>query len=139
MRNVFADSGYWIALLNPKDDLHNRAKEVSSSLGAVRIFTSEMVLSEVLNSFADKGPTLRRIAVTLVENLHNDPNTEIIPQTSLQFNEALRLYQNRQDKDWSLTDCASILIIRERGMTETLAYDNHFSQAGLIPLLRIED
>ena len=41
MRNVFADAGYWLALVNPQDDLHQRAKEVSASLGPVRYTTSD--------------------------------------------------------------------------------------------------
>jgi predicted nucleic acid-binding protein len=55
MRRVFADAGYWIALLNPKDGLHAKARQVSIALGQVRIVTSEMVLAEVLNAFASKG------------------------------------------------------------------------------------
>jgi predicted nucleic acid-binding protein len=43
MRTVFADAGYWIALVNPDDDLHHRAKSVSASLAPLRIVTSEMV------------------------------------------------------------------------------------------------
>ena len=83
MRNVFADAGYWIALVNPQDDLHQRAKEVSASLGPVRYTTSEMVLTEFLNSFANKGEHLRKVAVALLERLRENPNTTIVPQTSL--------------------------------------------------------
>lgn len=54
MRTAFADAGYWIALINPDDDLHDRAKSVSASLAPLRIVTSEMVLTEVLNSFLEK-------------------------------------------------------------------------------------
>ena len=55
MQSVFADAGYWIALLNPRDNLHAKAREVSISLGEFRIVTSEMVLTEVLNAFASRG------------------------------------------------------------------------------------
>lgn len=136
MRSVFADAGYWVALLNPKDNLHNKSKTVSSTLGQVRIVTGEMVLAEVLNSFADKGAILRNAACKLVERLRNDPNSDIVPQTNIQFMAALLFYKERQDKDWSLTDCASILIMQEKGITEALAYDKHFAQAGFRPLLR---
>jgi hypothetical protein len=49
---------------------------------------------------------------------------------------ALTLYAQRPDKEWGLTDCASFLIMQERGITEALVYDDHFHQAGFIPLLR---
>jgi hypothetical protein len=40
MTRVFADAGYWIALLNPKDGLHAKASLASRTLGQVRIVTS---------------------------------------------------------------------------------------------------
>lgn len=55
MRRVFADAGYWIALLNARDGLHAKALEVSATLGRSRIVTSEMVLTEVLNRSPGKA------------------------------------------------------------------------------------
>jgi len=52
MRNVFADTGYWIALLNPEDDLHQKARQISVSLIKINILTSEMVFTELLNAFS---------------------------------------------------------------------------------------
>lgn len=52
MRRVFADTGYWVALLNPRDELHQKARELPKAMGLLYIFTSEMVLAEVLNDFS---------------------------------------------------------------------------------------
>ena len=46
------------------------------------------------------------------------------------------MYNQRQDKTWGLIDCASFLIMQQWRITEALAYDEHFRQAGFIPLLR---
>jgi len=138
MKAVFADADYWFALLNPHDDLHAKAKSMSSRLQGVRIITSEMVLSEVLAILANKGSFLRKAAVELVERLRSNPNLSIIPQTSMQFQNAFRLYQAREDKDWSLTDCASFLVMKEQNISEALSHDKHFGQAGFTPLLREE-
>ena len=62
MRTVFADTGYWVALLNPRDELHDKAIELSKSLNPVHIVTSEMVLTEVLNDFSKRGDYLRQAA-----------------------------------------------------------------------------
>ena len=136
MNSIFADAGYWIALLHPKDELHSKAESVSSQLGPVRMITSEMILTEVLNYFSDKGSSLRQAAATLAEQVQSDPNSVVVPQTSIQFRNAFRLYQQRQDKNWSLTDCASILIMQAEGITEALAHDINFRQAGFNALLR---
>jgi uncharacterized protein len=136
MKGVFADADYWIALLNPRDQLHLKAKSLSRKIDRVRIITSQMVLVEVLAILASKGPLLREAAVKLVDQLHNNPNLDIVPQTNVQFHNALNLYRDRQDKDWSLTDCASVLIMQERGISEALSYDKHLGQAGFTSLMR---
>ncbi len=56
MKRVFADAGYWVALLDPSDDLHPKALELSRSLGAARLYTTEMVLVEVANILGKGDP-----------------------------------------------------------------------------------
>ena len=136
MKVVFADSNYWIALLNPHDDLHAKAKALSSALGRVRYVTSEMVLTEVLNYFAPRGPDLRNAAAALAVGLRKHADKTIIPQTSAQSQDAVALYTGRADKTWSLTDCTSFQIMQQGQMTEALTHDKDFEQAGFRALLR---
>jgi len=136
VKKVFADTGYWIAVVNPHDDLHNKALQVSGSLGPHLIVTSEMMLSEVAAYFSDKGSRLRQGVVDLIRSIRANPNSRVVPQTSLQFQDALALYEQSSDKEWSLTDCGSFLIMRELGISEALAHDKHFEQAGFVALLR---
>lgn len=134
MKTVFADTGYWLALLNPRDQLHGKVRIVSASLGQVRIVTTEMVLDELLAGLS--ALAARATAVNAVDKVFANPNVEVVPQTSLQFREALDLYKSRMDKEWSLTDCASFNLMKERGIVEALAHDEHFVQAGFVALLR---
>ncbi len=139
MKKVFADADYLIALLNPQEQLHEKAKDVSQGLGPARIITTEMVLTEVLAFYAERGPSLREAAANVAVQLGSDPNVTIIPQTSIQFQEAVTYYRQRTDKAWSLTDCASFLIMREESLTDALTHDHHFEQAGFKALLRSPD
>ncbi|NOX56687.1 MAG: type II toxin-antitoxin system VapC family toxin [Planctomycetes bacterium] len=145
MRTVFADTAYWIALLNPKDELHERAQEVSKSLGAIRIFTTEMVLVELLNYFANPKANnraradRRKAATALAKTVRDDPNVTVIPQTSIQFREGLKLYEDRPDKAWTQTDCCSFKVMEKYRIREALTYDKHFEQAGFVALLREDD
>lgn len=133
---VFADAGYWIALLNPRDTLNAMAKRASAKLAPTRIITSEMVLAEVLDVLGDRGAQFRDLAARTVDQLRTDPNVTVVPQTSTQFRSAMERYRNRPDKEWGLTDCASFLIMEERGLSEALTHDHHFEQAGFTALLR---
>jgi predicted nucleic acid-binding protein len=136
MRAVFADSGYWVAIANSKDNLHTRAVAAAERLGECRIVTSEMVLVEFLNGFAECGSHLRTKAAELVLAVTADPDIEVVPQTPELFQDALALYQDRVDKSWSLTDCASFLIMDRRQIREALTHDRHFEQRGYRALLR---
>jgi predicted nucleic acid-binding protein len=136
MKTVFADSGFWIALLNPRDALHREADQLCSQFTSALVVTSEMVLTEVMNHFSESGDHLRRAASALVEGLCESPRCEVVPQTSDQFRNAARLYGQRHDKQWSLTDCSSILIMRAHDIGDALTYDKHFAQAGFTALLR---
>jgi uncharacterized protein len=139
MKRVFVDTCYLIALINPKDDCHKRAKEVSEALGTFTWITSEMVLTELLNYFSAQGKYLRQISLDTVDSLRsnlNVDNVDIVPQTSEQFERAREYYRQRMDKGYSLTDCASMLIMQEQGIQDVLTYDHHFQQAGFSALLR---
>jgi len=136
MNVLFADAGYWIALFNPRDQLHTKAITVSNSLQGRPIVTSQMALIEFLNHYAALGQPFRQHAVQIVRSLQDDADVEVVLQTEAQFAAALTLYTQRPDKEWGLTDCASFLIMQERGITEALAHDDHFQQAGFVALLR---
>lgn len=136
MSVVFADSGYWIALWNPRDALHQQAMAFADVLGASDVVTTQLVLVEALNSMAGQRGFRRAFAAQMVQELEANPDVEIVPQTDAQFRAAVERYAARSDQRWSLTDCASFLVMEERNITEALAYDRDFVQAGFVALLR---
>jgi len=60
---------------------------------------------------------------------------KIIPASSELFTKALKLYEQRPDKSWGLTDCASFVAMAENNLTDALTTDEHFRQAGFKALL----
>ena len=137
MPTFFADSGYWIALWNSRDALHEKALSIADERSATdEILTTRMVLIEALDALSGSGEFRRRIAAREVEALEDDPSVEIIPLSDDHFQSALRRYAARSDQRWGLTDCASFLIMEQRDITQALAYDRDFEQAGFTALLR---
>lgn len=135
---VFADAGYWIALINPREaDRHLKARELSEESAArhIQVVTTEMVLTEFLNFFSKFGPLFRAQAAQVVIRLQQQADVTIIGQTDEQFQAGLSLYARYKDKGWGHTDCVSFSVMWERGMTHALAFDTHFRQAGFIALL----
>jgi predicted nucleic acid-binding protein len=135
MRWVFADTYYWIALLNDKDQGHAAAQAVSQSLQQDIIVTTQEVLSEVLTHFSGFGRFMRQSATTLIRSIMNDPAIEVRPQSNQSFLGGLALYEARPDKGYSLADCISMEAMRQEGITEVLTHDDHFTQEGFTKLL----
>ena len=118
------------------DQLHQRARNMAAVLASAHIVTTQMVLTEALNSMSNLGEDRRQFAANMIRQLQSSPNVEIVEQTDAQFRAALERYAQRSDQTWSLTDCASFLIMEERHITEALAHDRDFEQAGFVALLR---
>lgn len=136
MSEVFADTGYWAALQDSRDRLHGRALTLTEEIAPLRIITTQMLLVDVLNMFGSRGEQQRRLALEVVERAERSLDVEIVPQTAAQFRTAVERYAERADHTWSLTDCASFIVMEERGITEALAHDRDFEQAGFTALLR---
>ncbi len=136
MRTIFVDAGYWIALLYRQDALHAKAVSLARLLRGNRFVTTDLVLVEVLNFFAERGPYLRENAVKLTNTIHGASRIRVVSLGMVDFDRALELYRNRGDKGWSLTDCASFLVMDSDHIDEALTPDRHFEQAGYTALLR---
>ena len=130
---IFVDTGYLIALLNPRDQLFQRAKAWAHALAEPLVVT-EYVIWELVNGFSMPADRLK-VHQALAE-IQRNPDWEWIPASSDLFNAGLQYHREREDKEWSLTDCISFSMMDKRGIRRALTYDHHFEQAGFEPLLR---
>ena len=130
MTEVFADTGYFIALLFPRDQHRDSAYRAIEEFRGYRVITTEMVLVELFAAASRRGAQFRAVIVDYVSRLRTDPNVTIIPQTSQQFDAAAQLFAQRLDQRFSLTDCASFLAMEERGISQALTFDTDFQAAG---------
>jgi predicted nucleic acid-binding protein len=132
---VFADTSFYVALASPADENHRSALALSQGTHAERrrMVTTAAVLVEIGNTLARQR--LRPFAVTILESIQRDEQVEVIPLSDGLYVDALRLFADRRDKEWGLTDCISFVVMEERGIREALTADRHFRQAGFRPLL----
>jgi uncharacterized protein len=134
MRTLFADTFYFIALLNPSDATHAKAVEFTAG-NTARMLTTEWVLTELADGLA-KSPRGRTEFLATLLDLQADEDVTIIPCSHALMAEGVHLYGERNDKGWSLTDCISFVAMTEAGITEALTGDHHFEQAGFVALLK---
>jgi len=129
-RTLFADTFYWVALLNIRDPFHVAVMSYSGTLGSARVVTTDEVFTEVLNFFSSAGPYWRGQAIAQVHDLRWDPVIDVLPQSRAGFDDALALYEARPDKGYSLTDCRSMQAMLDLQFTDVLTNDHHFTQEG---------
>ena len=132
MNAVFADTSFYLAVLNPRDLAHAKALQVGDSLHRPVVLT-DFILLELGNALSSVGQ--RELFSRLVPSLRSRPNVRIVPATRDLLDRGLDLFSRRRDKEWSLTDCISFVVMREEGLTDALTTDHHFKQAGFRVLL----
>jgi uncharacterized protein len=133
MRAVFADTFYFLALLDSREKFHAPATQISRD-PELRLVTTEWVLAEFGNAYSD--PQDRADFVSLYRSLINHPRVKIIPADTRFFQRGVDFFEQRPDKEWSLVDCLSFIVMRDEGITEALTGDKHFEQAGFSALLK---
>ena len=132
MKPVFADTFFYLAILNPEDAAHLHAAELLRTRTA-RTITTAWVLTEVGDAMA--APMNRPLFLALLERLRSDPKVTIVPPTQELFDRGIHFYSRRRDQDWSLTDCISFVVMHDHKLTDVLTGDRHFEQAGFRGLL----
>jgi len=133
MKEIFADTFYFLALLSPTDQAYQRALSATLNQRA-KLVTTAWVLTELANALCRHE--LRAGFMQTLGALRSDPSVVIVAPEQRWFDAAIQMYSTRPDKDWSLTDCVSFVIMQDRGIAEALTGDRHFEQAGFKALLR---
>ncbi|MBC7857136.1 MAG: PIN domain-containing protein [Pirellulaceae bacterium] len=125
MSIAFADTFYWLALLNMSDPENTR---VNAYPVPARLVTSAAVQVEVMDAFR-RVPS-RATAMRFWEACFTTPELEVVPFSVDLLARSVDLFAARPDKAWSLTDCISFTIMQDRGIRLALTGDHHFVQAG---------
>ena len=135
MKLVFLDTSGLVALVNARDRLHQKATQVYHGLRVKQIAT-DAVLVESGNLLSYLGT--RYLAVRLKDRVGAAKQLgiiEVVHVDEVLLERAWQLYRNRPDKEWSMTDCISFVVMQDRGIVQAFTDDHHFEQAGLVKLL----
>jgi uncharacterized protein len=128
MSAVFADTFFYLALLRDDDPAHERAL-AESRVNRI-IVTTEFILLELGNACARAEDHADFIA--LVDGIRASERVKVVPVSSQLLNRGLELMSERDDKDWSLTDCTSFVVMKDDQLRGALTADHHFEQAGFV-------
>ena len=133
MKPVFADAFYFVACLNRSDQHHEKTVAYARQMTG-RLITTRWVLMEVADALA--ASISRPKVAAFVAALESDPSVTLMEARPSLFQRGLALYHERPDKEWTLTDCVSFVVMADEGLTDALTGDHHFEQAGFRALLK---
>src|ERR1035437_5838500 len=126
---VFADAFYFLARLNRRDPYRSRVLNFLQGFEA-DIVTTDWVLMEVVDALASSR--VHGLLHDYITELRTSSSCEVIPASRDLFDRALNFFHRHADKDWTLTDCTSFIVMRDLGIEESLTGDKHFEQAGFV-------
>lgn len=133
MSRVFADTSFFVALLNSKDRHNARARELAAAYE--NFVTTDYVLFELGNAFSRAGE--RGLFLSMHARLSSSSQAVIVEASRGLTQSGIELFRRRADKDWSLTDCVSFVVMEREGLRDALTTDRHFDQAGFNVLMNL--
>jgi uncharacterized protein len=125
---VFLDTAYVQALFDKNDPYHAWADKCRGiTRNAPRVWITEAIFLEV-------GAALLKInrtaAAAFVRRCYETTNVTVVPIDHSLLMRSLNLYESRQDKEWSLVDCMSFVVMQDNRLQYAVTTDHHFEQAG---------
>jgi predicted nucleic acid-binding protein len=138
MPELFADTSGWANLIDISQPFHSNTVQIYQNARAQKrkIITTSYIISELVALLSSPLHIPRSQAIAFIQGLKNSPYVEVIYISQEIDTSAWELLTQRPDKEWSLVDCSSFVVMQQRKITEALTSDRHFEQAGFIRLLK---
>ena len=138
MAEVFADTSGWAEYFLKTMPFHPAAAERIGywRTHRVRVVTTNYVLAELSSLLMSPLRVAHPDRVRIGGTIRSARWVDIVHIDEPLDEDAWALFKTRPDKEWSLTDCASFVVMRRRGIAEALTTDHHFEQAGFVRLLK---
>ena len=130
MPRYFVDTWFLVALFDARDEHHSRAMQIDRTIRGATLMTHDAVLTEFLAFFAGEGAAVRTRAVRVVRDVLAE--RVVVEVDRSVFLHALDRYAARPDKEYSLVDCMSMVLMERLGIRHVLTNDHHFAQAGFV-------
>jgi predicted nucleic acid-binding protein len=137
MNEIFGDTSGWVSFFVEGDPHYEKATTLMTQWQQQnrRVVTTNYVLSELI-ALLTRFRVQRSIVLNYIKTIRSVTWVKIEHIDETLDAAAWRLLADRLDKEWSLVDCASFVVMEKRGLTEALTADQHFEQAGFVRLLQ---
>ena len=138
MPELFIDTSGWANLIDISQPFHSLSAKIYQNARSQKhkIITTSYIVTELVALLSSPLRIPRPKAIAFIQSLRTSPYVDVMHISKEIDTKAWELLINRQDKEWSLVDCSSFIVMQDRKITESLTNDHHFEQAGFIRLLK---
>lgn len=138
MNKIFVDTSGWGSLVDVLQQFHEETKTIylSAKQNGSRLVTTNYVVAELVALLSSPLRIPRRQSIKFIESIKSSALVDIVHIDEDLDAKSWDLLKNRADKNWSLVDCSSFVVMQENKIVEALTTDHHFEQAGFIGLLK---
>lgn len=133
MAELFIDTSFLIAALDPADRHHREAIELKEVLATAPPFTTNHVVGECW-TFARRRYG-HSAALKLVDALRRSDRYRIVHASKEAEQAALEWLRTHDEREYSFVDAVSFEVMREYRILDALAFDNDFHAAGFRTLV----
>ena len=127
-KRAFIDTSFVVAALSVSDSFHALAIKQSEDLFSnYEVWITDAILFEVGNTFSKVN---RKLGAGFIESCYEESDTFLIHTDPDLLSKAISMFTQYLDKNWSLTDCLSFIVMKENDISIAYSSDHHFEQAG---------
>ncbi len=135
--DLFVDTSGWAYYLDRQNPLNAVAISLfkQTVIRRRRLVTTNYIIAELVALLTSRYHLPRKRVIVTINAIKAHPSVEVIYIERTIVEQAWTLLETRLDKAWSLVDACSFVVMRQRGITEALTTDYHFTQAGFTRML----
>jgi len=138
MPAIFVDTSGWGCLIDGHQPFHQLAKKIYLEAKQQRhqLITTNYIIAELVALCLSRLNISRSTSLEFITSIKTVSHIQVIYIDKLIDELAWQLLLNRTDKNWSLVDCSSFIVMQQNKLIKSLTTDHHFEQAGFIRLLK---
>jgi len=138
MNKIYVDTSGWGNLVDTLQQFHAETKAIylNAKQNGSRLVTTNYVITELVALLSSPLRIPRNKSIKFIESIKSSALVDIVHIDEDLDAKSWELLKNRADKNWSLVDCSSFIVMQENKIIEALTTDHHFEQAGFVRLLK---
>ena len=133
MKPVFVDTGAWIAVAVARDEMYHAAATYAAELAHrnLPLLTTNYVLSEAYTRIRYDDGHSRALAFDgIIQEMTRKRLLTVRWVNPAIHGAALEIFRKFSDHDFSVVDCASFVVARQKRVHEVFGFDSDFVTMG---------